>query len=82
MFSFHLGYDSNIRISAIANQESLSALETEMRKLEGVVKEIVDEMEYLKTREERFQSTNSTSSSLYALLYVPCLYFHADRDAV
>lgn len=31
-----------------------------MRKLEGVVKEIVDEMDYLKKREERFQSTNST----------------------
>lgn len=45
--------------SAIANQESLSALETEMRKLEGVVKEIVDEMGYLKKREERFQKTNS-----------------------
>ena len=30
-----------------------------MRKLEGIVKEIVDEMDYLKTREERFQSTNS-----------------------
>lgn len=48
--------------SAIANQESLSALETEMRKLEGVVKEIVDEMGYLKKREERFQITNSTCS--------------------
>lgn len=45
--------------SAIANQESLSALETEMRKLEGVVKEIVDELGYLKKREERFQVTNS-----------------------
>ena len=32
-----------------------------MRKLEGVVKEIVDEMGYLKKREERFQSTNSAS---------------------
>lgn len=47
--------------SAIANQESLSGLETEMRKLEGVVKEIVDELDYLKAREERFQSTNRTS---------------------
>ena len=45
--------------SAIANQESLSVLETEMRKLEGVVKEIVDELGYLKTREERFTDTNS-----------------------
>ena len=44
--------------SAIANQESLSGLETEMRKLEGIVKEIVEEMDYLKKREERFQNTN------------------------
>jgi hypothetical protein len=45
--------------SAIANQESLSGLEVEMRKLEGVVKEIVDEMGYLQEREERFANTNS-----------------------
>lgn len=32
-----------------------------MRKLEGVVKEIVDELDYLKKREERFQTTNSAS---------------------
>ena len=32
-----------------------------MRKLEGIVKEIVDEMGYLKKREERFTDTNSTS---------------------
>ena len=44
--------------SAIANQESLSGLETEMRKLEGIVKEIVEELDYLKKREERFQTTN------------------------
>jgi hypothetical protein len=49
--------------SAIANQESLSSLETEMRKLEGVVKEVMDEMEYLKKRESRFTSTNSMSFS-------------------
>ena len=36
-----------------------------MRKLEGVVKEIVDEMEYLKAREERFQSTNSAYTRSY-----------------
>ena len=45
--------------SAIANQESLSGLEVEMRKLEGIVKEIVDEMGYLEEREERFANTNS-----------------------
>jgi hypothetical protein len=48
--------------SAIANQESLSGLETEMRKLEGLVKEIVDEMGYLKKREERFADTNRAST--------------------
>lgn len=29
-----------------------------MRKLEGVVKEITDEMDYLKKREERMRDTN------------------------
>ena len=29
-----------------------------MRKLEGLVKELVDEMGYLKAREERFSDTN------------------------
>lgn len=48
--------------SAIANQESLSGLETEMRKLEGIVKEIVEEMDYLKKREEKFQNTNGACS--------------------
>jgi hypothetical protein len=50
----------NVAPSAIANQESLSGLEVEMRKLEGIVKEIVDEVGYLKSREERFANTNST----------------------
>ena len=50
---------TSLFFSAIANQESLSGLETEMRKLEGVVKEIVDELGYLTKREERFQDTNS-----------------------
>lgn len=47
--------------SAIANQESLSGLETEMRKLEGIVKEITEELGYLERREERFSNTNRTS---------------------
>ena len=34
-----------------------------MRKLEGIVKEIVDEMGYLKKREERFTDTNSACHS-------------------
>lgn len=48
--------------NAIAAKESLSGLETEMRKLEGMVEEIVDEMNYLKSREMRFQSTNQSTN--------------------
>ncbi|KAI0266470.1 emp24/gp25L/p24 family/GOLD-domain-containing protein [Gloeopeniophorella convolvens] len=56
-----IGADA-VDYNAIANQESLSGLETEMRKLEGIVKEIVDEMDYLKRREERFQNTNMSTN--------------------
>ena len=55
------------RYSAIAAKESLSGLETEMRKLEGLVKEIQDELDYLKRREMRFQSTNGKSRPLSPL---------------
>lgn len=61
--------------SAIANQESLSALETEMRKLEGLVKEVVDEMGYLKTREQRFTDTNCARFIFpWAGFYITLLY--------
>ncbi|KAH7913104.1 emp24/gp25L/p24 family/GOLD-domain-containing protein [Hygrophoropsis aurantiaca] len=56
-----IGADA-IDYNAIANQESLSGLETEMRKLEGIVKEVVDELEYLKQREERFADTNISTN--------------------
>jgi len=56
-----IGADA-VDYNAIANQESLSGLETEMRKLEGTVKEIVDELDYLKKREERFQTTNMSTN--------------------
>ncbi|KAH7886891.1 emp24/gp25L/p24 family/GOLD-domain-containing protein [Phlebopus sp. FC_14] len=56
-----IGADA-VDYNAIANQESLSGLETEMRKLEGVVKEIVDELEYLRKREERFSDTNISTN--------------------
>ncbi|KAI6040923.1 emp24/gp25L/p24 family/GOLD-domain-containing protein [Pisolithus marmoratus] len=56
-----IGVDA-VDYNAIANQESLSGLETEMRKLEGVVKEIEDELEYLKKREERFANTNLSTN--------------------
>jgi len=56
-----IGADA-VDYNAIANQESLSGLEVEMRKLEGVVKEIVDEMGYLQEREERFADTNISTN--------------------
>jgi len=56
-----IGADA-VDYNAIANQESLSGLETEMRKLEGIVKEIVEEMGYLKKREERFTDTNTSTN--------------------
>ncbi|KAK4700380.1 hypothetical protein P7C70_g5869, partial [Phenoliferia sp. Uapishka_3] len=53
-----IGADA-VDYNAIAKQESLSGLEVEMRKLEGVVKEIVDELNYLKRREARMRDTNA-----------------------
>ena len=77
-YALYILYQRLTSCSAIANQESLSALETEMRKLEGVVKEIVDEMNYLKKREERFQSTNRTSLFTHifimTMIYILCQF--------
>jgi len=56
-----IGADA-IDYNAIANQDGLSALEVEMRKLEGVVKEVVDELGYLKERETRFTNTNESTN--------------------
>lgn len=51
----------------IANAEKLDPLELELRKLETVVKEIVDEMNYLKRREAKLRDTNgnNTKARLY-----------------
>ncbi|KAI3629060.1 hypothetical protein CBS9595_000132 [Malassezia furfur] len=59
----HLGGDA-IDYNAIANQESLSGMETELRKLATTADEILDEMEYLKSREQRLSSTNGTCAPL------------------
>ncbi|KAM0755872.1 hypothetical protein T439DRAFT_320575 [Meredithblackwellia eburnea MCA 4105] len=56
-----IGADA-VDYNAIAKQESLSGLEVEMRKLEGVVKEIVDELNYLKVREARMRDTNESTN--------------------
>jgi len=50
-----------------------------MRKLEGIVKEIVDEMGYLKTREERFASTNSTYEFLSLISNSPLMHYLSTR---
>ncbi|WRT66958.1 endoplasmic reticulum vesicle protein 25 [Kwoniella shivajii] len=57
-----IGADA-VDYNAIANQESLSILEVEMRKLEAVVKEIVDEMGYLQRREMRMRDTNESTNA-------------------
>lgn len=44
--------------SKIAKAEKLEPLEVELRKLEKVVQEIWDEMEYLKRREAKMRDTN------------------------
>lgn len=46
----------------IANAEKLDPLELELRKLETVVKEIVDEMNYLKRREAKLRDTNGNNT--------------------
>nr|KIR83453.1 endoplasmic reticulum vesicle protein 25 [Cryptococcus tetragattii IND107] len=56
-----IGADA-IDYNAIANQESLSILEVEMRKLEAVTKEIVEEMGYLQRREMRMRDTNESTN--------------------
>lgn len=56
-------YDYN----ALANQEQLSVLEVEMRKLENVVKEIQEEMQYLQKREMRMRDTNGESCRVLEL---------------
>ncbi|PWN29892.1 endoplasmic reticulum vesicle protein 25 [Jaminaea rosea] len=57
-----IGADA-VDYNAIANQESLSGLETEMRKLEAVAQEILDGMDYLKRREEKMRGTNESTNS-------------------
>ncbi|KAG0744846.1 hypothetical protein G6F57_005803 [Rhizopus arrhizus] len=46
----------------MANDEKLSPLELELRKLETVVNEIVDEMNYLKRRETKLRDTNESTN--------------------
>ena len=68
-----IGADA-VDYNAIAKQESLSGLEVEMRKLEGVVKEIVEELNYLKRREAMMRDTNGKHQNTLSLhRYTPRL---------
>lgn len=69
-----IGADA-IDYNAIANQESLSILEVEMRKLEAVTKEIVEEMGYLQRREMRMRDTNESTNQrvkVFSVLIICC----------
>lgn len=71
-----IGADA-VDYNAIANQESLSGLETEMRKLEAIASEVVNEMDYLKKRESKMRDTNGKSSSHNARYLVADLFLLA-----
>ncbi|WVQ71441.1 endoplasmic reticulum vesicle protein 25 [Cryptococcus sp. DSM 104548] len=69
-----IGSDA-VDYNAIANQESLSILEVEMRKLEAAAREIVEEMGYLQKREMRMRDTNESTNERvkwFSILIILC----------
>jgi len=48
--------------SAIQAQEKLKPVETELRRIEEMVNEIVNEMDYLRTREQKLRDTNESTN--------------------
>jgi len=48
--------------SAIQAQEKLKPTETELRRVEELVSEIVSEMDYLRTREQKLRDTNESTN--------------------
>ncbi|CAG8716992.1 25248_t:CDS:2 [Dentiscutata erythropus] len=82
---YHRMIDLDIDIGAEAidpNQfEKLKPMEAELRKLEQVVQEIVDEMDYLRQREARMRDTNESTNervkwfSLGTMFVLVCLGF-------
>jgi hypothetical protein len=55
----------------LAEAEKLKPMEVELRKLEDMVKDIVENMEHLQAREEKMRNTNgmSTLPSLFDFLF-------------
>ncbi|KAG0142447.1 hypothetical protein CROQUDRAFT_109850 [Cronartium quercuum f. sp. fusiforme G11] len=71
-----IGADA-VDYNAIAKAESLSGLEVEMRKLEGIIREIVEELNYLKRREAKMRDTNESTNNRinrFAFLTVSVLF--------
>ena len=48
--------------SAVQAAEKLKPVETELRRIEETVNEIVQEMEYLRTREQKLRDTNESTN--------------------
>lgn len=48
--------------SAIQAQEKLKPVETELRRIEELVAEVVIEMDYLRTREQKLRDTNESTN--------------------
>ena len=48
--------------SAIQAQEKLKPVETDLRRIEELVNEIVNEMDYLRTREQKLRDTNESTN--------------------
>ncbi|KAL8713772.1 MAG: hypothetical protein Q9220_002299 [cf. Caloplaca sp. 1 TL-2023] len=48
--------------SAIQAQEKLKPVETELRRIEELVGEVVTEMDYLRTREQKLRDTNESTN--------------------
>ncbi|MBW0509647.1 hypothetical protein O181_049362 [Austropuccinia psidii MF-1] len=74
-FDVDIGADA-VDYNAIAKAESLSGLEVEMRKLEGITQEIVEELNYLKRREAKLRDTNESTNSrvkVFAIVTVTAL---------
>ncbi|KAF8926917.1 endoplasmic reticulum vesicle protein 25 [Dissophora ornata] len=58
---FDIGSET-IDYAKLAEQEKLKPMEVELRKLEDMVKDILENMEHLQAREERMRNTNESTN--------------------
>ncbi|KAG0369337.1 emp24/gp25L/p24 family/GOLD-domain-containing protein [Gamsiella multidivaricata] len=59
---FEIGSET-IDYAKLAEQEKLKPMEVELRKLEDLVKDILDNMEHLQAREARMRNTNESTNA-------------------